>query len=210
MSDALDYLLKVRPDAMRSYFEFLKKSTGHLDTKTRAIISLITKVDNQTEAGFRQYLNRALQAGVTANEIIDALFMAFPTLGLSKIVWAIDIIISMNIPEFKPEKLMKKMEWQEIIDINEVKENKITVVNSNNLIFFIFKKNEKLLVFDNRCPHQSTMIPENGVNDTVLTCPKHGWKFDLESGECIERGNKNLTNYETKIENNRLYIRQHI
>lgn len=207
MSEALDYLLKVRPDAMRSYFDFLKKSTGHLDPKTRAIISVITKIDNQTEAGFKQYLKRALQAGVTANEIIDALFMAFPTLGLSKIVWAIDIIISMNIPEFNPENLTGEVDWHDIIDINDIKENKITIVNFNERLLFIYKENEVLLVFDNRCPHQSTLIPENGLSDTVLTCPKHGWKFDLKSGECIERGNKGMKIYNTKIENNRLYVR---
>ena len=208
MSDALDYLMKIRPDAMRSYFDFLKKSTGHLDPKTRAIISVITKVDNQTETGFRQYLKRALQSGVSANEIIDALFMAFPTLGLSKIVWAIDIIINMNIPEFNPENIIDNIAWQDIININDLKENDITVVNFDERIFFIFKENEKLLVFDNCCPHQSTSIPKSGLNGTVVTCPKHGWKFDLKSGECIERGDKGMNKYETKIEDNRLFIRR--
>ena len=208
MSDALDYLLKVRPDAMRSYFDFIKKSTGHLDPKTRAIISVITKVDNQTETGFKQYMKRALQAGVSANEIIDALFMAFPTLGLSKIVWAIDIIISMNIPEFDLENLAGDNEWQDIISINDIKENEITVVKMNECIFFIFKENENILVFDNCCPHQSTLIPDTGLDGTVVTCPKHGWKFDLKSGECIERGNKGMKKYDTKIDNDRLYIRR--
>ena len=71
MSDALNYLLKVRPDAMKSYFDFIKKSGTSLDPKTRAIISVITKVDNQTETGLRQYLVRALRAGVSADEIQD-------------------------------------------------------------------------------------------------------------------------------------------
>src|SRR3990172_9524265 len=105
MSDALNYLMKVRPEAMQSYFDFVKKSGKHLDKKTRALISVITKVDNQTETGFKQYLSRALQGGATADEIIDALFAAFPILGLSKIIWAIDIIIELDVPEFRPEML---------------------------------------------------------------------------------------------------------
>jgi len=48
-----------------------------------------------------------LQTEVSANEIIDALFIAFPTLGFTKIVWAIDIILEMDIPEFKPQELSK-------------------------------------------------------------------------------------------------------
>lgn len=131
MSDALNYLLKVRPDAMKSYFDFIKKSGTSLDPKTRAIISVITKVDNQTETGFRQYLVRALRAGVSADEIIDALFAAFPTLGLAKIIWAVDIILAMEIPEFDPELLGQNKEWHDAIHI--FKKERINVMPVGNV-----------------------------------------------------------------------------
>ena len=54
MSDALNYLVAARPDAIKPYFTFLKEAGKHLDTRTRDLISVITKVDAQTEAGFRQ------------------------------------------------------------------------------------------------------------------------------------------------------------
>ena len=63
MSDALNYLVKARPEAMSQYFGFLKECGKHLDPKTRNLISVITKVDAQTERGFRQYLGRALREG---------------------------------------------------------------------------------------------------------------------------------------------------
>ncbi len=90
MSDALSYLVKVRPNAMQPYFTFLKEAGKHLDPKTRNLISVITKVHAQTENGFKQYLTRALREGASADEILDALLMAFPALGLAKIVWATD------------------------------------------------------------------------------------------------------------------------
>ena len=49
MSDALSYLAKARPDAVGHYFVFLKNCGKHLDPKTRNLISVITKVDAQTE-----------------------------------------------------------------------------------------------------------------------------------------------------------------
>jgi len=51
MSDALEYLIKARPEAMAPYFKFLKEAGKHLDPKTRALISVITKVHSQTENG---------------------------------------------------------------------------------------------------------------------------------------------------------------
>jgi len=70
MSDAMKYLLEARPEAMGAYFKFLKGAGTHLDEKTRDLISVITKVDVQTENGLKQYLSRALRNGCTPNEII--------------------------------------------------------------------------------------------------------------------------------------------
>lgn len=103
MSEALDYLVKARPEAMRHYFDFLKDAGSRLDPKTRNLISVITKAHAQTERGLKQYLKRALREGCTGEEVIDALLMAFPALGLTKVVWAVDVILSMKLPEFDPE-----------------------------------------------------------------------------------------------------------
>lgn len=204
MSDALNYLLKVRPDEMKSYFSFVKQAGEHLDPKTRAIISVITKVDNQTETGFRQYLVRALRVGVSADEIIDSLFAAFPTLGLSKIIWAVDIILAMEIPEFDPESLGQNKEWHEVIAIDALKEDEVTYVHADDRDLFIYYGNETTKVFDSRCPHQVTNIPELALEDCILTCPKHKWKFDIRTGECIEKGNRPLNQFESRVVEGRL------
>src|SRR5512138_570399 len=100
MSDALTYLAKARPEAVGHYLAFLKDCGARLDPKTRNLISVITKVHAQTENGLRQYLRRALREGASADEVLDALLMAFPALGLAKIVWAVDVILKMELPEF--------------------------------------------------------------------------------------------------------------
>lgn len=198
MSDALNYLMQVRPAAMESYFDFIKKAGTHLDNRTRALISVITKVDNQTETGFRQYLVRALQAGVTPNQIIDALLVAFPTLGLSKIVWAIDIILAMDIPEFRPEVLQAQTSWHAVMPINDLNEG-ISKNSSDGRDLIIFRSGGEVRVYDSRCPHQATAIPVTSASQNTLTCPKHGWKFDVATGACVEKGNRPLRQFDIKI-----------
>ncbi len=204
MSDALNYLMKIRPDVMGSYFGFIKKSGEHLDPKTRALISVITKVDNQTEAGFKQYLVRALQTGLTANEIIDGLFVAFPTLGLTKIVWAIDIILEMDIPEFRAEQLGMEAEWHDISTVDEITDGEITYLKHKERDLFIYRTGNDFLVYDSHCPHQVTNIPELALKGFELTCPKHGWKFDIKTAQCIEKGDRPLRQFNIKIEDGRL------
>ena len=119
MSDALDYLVRVRGDALGHYFKFLKDTGKHLDPKTRDLISVITKVHSQTEAGFKQYLMRALREGCTPMEVVDALLMAFPALGLAKIVWATEIILEMGIPEFSPELIASQPQWRDVMAVED-------------------------------------------------------------------------------------------
>lgn len=206
MSDALNYLVAARPDAIGPYFKFLKEAGRHLDTRTRDLISVITKVDAQTEAGFRQYLSRALHHGAHPNEVIDALLMAFPTLGLAKIVWAVDILLDMDIPEFRPENLFAEASWHSVGRLDELPSGEVSYRDCDGRSLFIYRDGGKLKVYDSRCPHQVTNIPHLSLEGTRLTCPKHKWAFDVTTGECVDIGNSPLNEFEHKVENNTLLV----
>ncbi|MDO9164877.1 MAG: Rieske 2Fe-2S domain-containing protein [Rhodoferax sp.] len=208
MSDALNYLLKARPEALGHYFAFLKDAGQHLDPKTRNLISVITKVHAQTERGFRQYLGRALREGCTPMEVLDALLMAFPALGLAKIIWAVDIILDMNIPGFQPEALLKPVpnpgQWHDVMASLDVKDGEVRRTECDGRGLFIYRDGKTFQVYDSRCPHQSTDIPELALKGSTLTCPKHQWEFDVKSGDCIKNGNSPLKRIESKVAKGRL------
>jgi nitrite reductase/ring-hydroxylating ferredoxin subunit/alkylhydroperoxidase/carboxymuconolactone decarboxylase family protein YurZ len=208
VSDALDYLMKVRPEAMQSYFGFIRAAGKHLDQRTRAIISVITKADRQTDAGFRQYVTRALREGVSADEILDALLVAFPTLGLSKIVWAVDVLLDMNLPEFAPGQLDSEAPagWHDVAAEADIAGRRLSRVAAAGRELFVFNS-DGVRVYDSRCPHQATNIPAEAARDDVLTCPRHGWQFDLATGRCIARGDRPLHLLEHRLEAGRLLVR---
>ena len=208
MSDALNYLVQARPDAMGHYFKFLKETGKHLDPKTRNLISVITKVHAQTERGLRQYLKRALNEGCTPMEVLDALLMAFPALGLAKIIWATDIILDMNLPGFSPEALRgEPPKWRDVMASADLADGEVTRVECDGRGLFVYRNQRSHQVYDNRCPHQSTDIPQLALKGQTLTCPKHGWAFDVKSGDCIKKGNTPLTRLESKAVKGRLLAR---
>ncbi|MGD8842130.1 MAG: Rieske 2Fe-2S domain-containing protein [Gammaproteobacteria bacterium] len=206
MSDALNYLIAARGNALAPYFKFLKEAGRHLDTRTRDLISVITKVDAQTEGGFRQYLTRALRNGASANEVLDALLMAFPTLGLAKIVWATEILLDMDIPEFHPENLDAEPSWHSVAPLDELPSGEITFRDCDGRSLYIYRDGDDLRVYDSRCPHQVTNIPHLALEGTRLTCPKHHWVFDVVTGECLEVGDRPLTEFEHKVENDTVQV----
>lgn len=210
MSDALNYLLKARPEALGHYFAFLKDAGKHLDPKTRNLISVITKVHAQTERGLHQYLRRALRDGCTAQEVLDALLMAFPALGLAKIIWAVDVILAMKLPEFQPEALNRLNaapvagQWRFVAASRDIKDGETLRTECDGRGLFVYREKRTYKVYDSRCPHQSTDIPELALKGSTLTCPKHQWAFDVKSGGCIRSGNSPLQRVESKVVKGRL------
>jgi len=205
MSDALNYLVKVRPEAMKSYFAFLKQSGQRLDPKTRNLISVITKVHAQTENGLRQYLTRALREGASADEILDAILCAFPALGLAKIVWAADVILRMDIPEFRPAALGAPAQWHRVCATKDVPAGGTRRIDCEGRSVFVHREGRTFAVYDTRCPHQVTDIPELALAGRTLTCPKHGWAFDIKDGSCVAKGDRGLTRFEHRVRGGHLY-----
>lgn len=223
MSDALNYLVAARPEAMTHYFAFLKDAGKHLDPKTRNLISVITKVDAQTEPGFKQYLKRALREGCSPVEVIDALLMAFPTLGLTKIIWATNIILSMDLPGFDPAAMLAQMKgeavkpaavpatasegtWHDVLTTAALADGQTTRVDSHGRGLFISREGDSYAVFDSHCSHQRTDIPLSELDDCTLTCPKHQWTFDVKTGACHKPGGSPLRQYPAKVVGGRVMV----
>lgn len=215
MSDALNYLARVRPEAMGHYFRFLKETGKSLDPKTRALISVITKVHAQTERGLLQYVKRALAEGASAAEILDALLMAFPALGLTKIVWAVDVLLASGMPEFAPEapgpeeagdgapgrdEDALSSTWHRVAALDTLANGAATRLACDDRELFVYRDGSEIAVYDSHCPHQNTNIPLEALEGYTLRCPKHGWSFDIVSGACTAKGNRPLRRYKCKIE----------
>lgn len=217
MSKALNYLSKFRPEAMGAYFDFLRANGASLDPKTRALISIITKVANQTEGGLRQYSLKALREGISADEILDAIMMAFPALGLSKTVWAVDILLECGVLTELPniedatEEFTTKVSsvavspsesWHDLGDTHAT--GKLSVREADGRQVFVAQHDDQWRVFDTRCPHSGTSLAYARIKNGCVECPSHGWIFELTTGQCTRFGTKNLIEFDSRVSDERL------
>jgi len=50
----------------------------------------------------------------------------------------------------------------------------------------VFRIANEIVAVSNVCPHQHfSRIHEGSLEGTVVTCPMHGWSFDVMSGACV-------------------------
>jgi nitrite reductase (NADH) small subunit len=63
-----------------------------------------------------------------------------------------------------------------------------------------------LFAFDRFCPHVAGPMERGELNGTLLTCPLHGWRFDLARGGCEIHGERPLGTFGVKEEGGAIYV----
>lgn len=60
--------------------------------------------------------------------------------------------------------------------------------------------------FRNRCPHQRIeLLHEGSFTGGVITCPMHGWEFDVRTGESRNASGR-LTLFPAEVRNGRVVV----
>lgn len=94
------------------------------------------------------------------------------------------------------------------INIKEIPVMGSRVLYYKNEEIALFKtKDEKIHAVNNLCPHKQGKLSEGLVHDDNVTCPLHNWVIDLDSGEAQGNDCGCTTTYETKIENEMVYVK---
>ncbi len=73
--------------------------------------------------------------------------------------------------------------------------------------FVITNIDQRFAVFRNECAHQGMTLDGGMVDEGVLVCPWHGFRYDASSGECLSSPGAQLSQVPLRIEQHRVWIR---
>lgn len=58
------------------------------------------------------------------------------------------------------------------------------VVEAGGRTLALFNVNGTFFCLDNTCPHSGGPLGEGSLEGEVVTCPWHGWSFNVKDGAC--------------------------
>lgn len=97
--------------------------------------------------------------------------------------------------------------WIDIGPISEFPSAKKQTLHLNNRALVVFGLGDKWYAIENICPHAGLPLDEGELNGCVLTCPYHGYTFNLQTGCNVDDPNDaGLKCFPVKVENERLWI----
>ncbi|SIO62984.1 nitrite reductase (NADH) small subunit/3-phenylpropionate/trans-cinnamate dioxygenase ferredoxin subunit [Singulisphaera sp. GP187] len=73
-------------------------------------------------------------------------------------------------------------------------------VEHDGRIYALFNVDGKITAIDGICPHQGGPLAEGPLDGTLVTCPWHGWQFDVCSGKTPMGSKLKQTVYEVTVE----------
>ncbi len=82
-------------------------------------------------------------------------------------------------------------------------ENKVVNVNGSDVALFNIEG--QFFAMSNTCIHRGGPLGEGTLEGDVVTCPWHGWQFNVKTGENTLMPNKVQT-YEVKVEGNDVMV----
>jgi nitrite reductase/ring-hydroxylating ferredoxin subunit len=56
----------------------------------------------------------------------------------------------------------------------------------------LFNASGNLYAIDNTCLHRGGPLAEGDLNGTVVTCPWHGWEYDVTTGASLDDPSKKV------------------
>ena len=64
----------------------------------------------------------------------------------------------------------------------------------------VFHAESGVHVTDNACPHSAGPLGAGQLEGDVVTCPLHGWQFDVAKGVCVANPNVPLGRYDVRVD----------
>ena len=91
---------------------------------------------------------------------------------------------------------------------SDVQEGKMVHITAGGKEIVITKLDGNYYAMDNICTHAGAELHEGELNNSELTCPWHGAKWDIKTGSLISfpQKLKPLQNHKVLIENDTLYV----
>ena len=96
-----------------------------------------------------------------------------------------------------------------VASLQDLKEKKGFLAKVSGEEIALFKIEGECFAIGNVCPHQHfSKLHEGELKGFTVTCPMHGWTYDLHTG-ISTNGSGKVKTYEVEIRRDEVFIRNH-
>ena len=71
----------------------------------------------------------------------------------------------------------------------------------------LFRLGDEFHAIDNLCLHKAGPLCDGQIDDDVVTCPWHGWSYQIKTGTLVQDPSVGVSRHEVKVEGDAVSVR---
>jgi len=97
-------------------------------------------------------------------------------------------------------------EFVAVASTPEVPPGRSKVVVAAGQIIALFNVDGRFYAMSGTCLHRGGPVGEGELDGPIVTCPWHGWQYDVRTGQNVLNPMARLTSYTVKVENGAVFV----
>jgi nitrite reductase (NADH) small subunit len=97
-------------------------------------------------------------------------------------------------------------EFVRVAGTADVKPGNGMVAEVNGKTIALFNVDGTYYAIDNTCVHRGGPLGEGDLDADVVTCPWHGWQFNVKTGACVNNPSARVVSYQVSVEGSDIKI----
>lgn len=82
-----------------------------------------------------------------------------------------------------------------------------SMVTVNGRHVALFRLGEEFFALDNMCLHRGGPLCDGPIDNGVVTCPWHGWSYEIRTGTMVQDPRVGVSKHEVRIEGEVISVR---
>lgn len=99
------------------------------------------------------------------------------------------------------------MSWKAVCKLSDLRDGELCELNVDGIRILFVRSGGRIFAYPPLCPHMEEPLVHGMCDGETLTCTKHLWQWCLSTGGAEGSAEKPLLMYETKIEEEVVYVR---
>lgn len=97
--------------------------------------------------------------------------------------------------------------WVAAVALEDIPEGGVLALEVVDHSLLLSRRGVQVSCFENACAHLGMPLDSGEVHAGVITCPHHGFRFSLESGECLTVAEVQLQTHAARVRGQRVEVR---
>lgn len=97
--------------------------------------------------------------------------------------------------------------WHSACELSDISEGQGLELVVNDQMVALFRVGEAVYALDGLCPHQGGPLGKGKLVGCIVTCPWHGWQFDVATGQHQTSKSLRHTTLEAKVVDGKVLLK---